>query len=262
MDEFTIAKKLQSLQSVKPTENWVALNKADILAKQFEKDKAWSISAKEAISILNGFFQTPRLAPIYASLAVVIFSTFGVVLASRQAMPGDPLYAVKQTEEKIQMAMIMSPEQKTVTQVDQVSTRLDELNTVSQQAANNPGKKLAVLNETKKAVVEATKEIAKLSEAQQANLIGKLAAKIQTVEKNTNAAIMDKDEPSFESIYKFLAESEIKEFESNEKNLTLKQKNLLKQAKEFFVVNKYSEALDVLYQIQPQAENIEAEPKD
>lgn len=262
MDEFTIAKKLQSLQSVKPTENWASLNKAEILTKQFEKEKTWFASAKETMSVFSGIFQTYRLAPIYASLAVVIFSTFGVVLASRQAMPGDALYTIKQTEEKIQMAMIMSPEQKTVAQVEQVSTRLDELDTVSKQAANNPSKKLAVLNETKKAVVEATKEIAKLSEDQQASLIGKLAAKIQTVEKNTNAAIMDKDEPSFESIYKFLADSEIKEFESNEENLTLKQKNLLKQAKDFFDVSKYSEALDKLYQIQPQTENLEDELKD
>jgi hypothetical protein len=63
---------------------------------------------------------------------------------------------------------------------------------------------------------------------------------------------MDKDEPSFESIYKFLADSEIKEFESNIKNLTAKQRSLLRQAEDSFAVSKYSEALDTLYQIQPQ----------
>jgi len=69
---------------------------------------------------------------------------------------------------------------------------------------------------------------------------------------------MDKDEPSFESIYKFLAENEIKELESNIQNLTLKQKDLLTQAKDFFSVNKYSDALDVLYQIQPQKDEQES----
>jgi len=92
------------------------------------------------------------------------------------------------------MAFILSPEQKTVAQLNQASTRLDELNAVSQQTAVNPSKKQAVLLETKKAVAQATKEItnANLSPEAQANLIGQIAVKIQAVEKNTNAVIMDK----------------------------------------------------------------------
>lgn len=255
MDEFTLAKKIQILQSVKPNTEWVAFNKSEILSKEFEKKESFSLNS--VASAITSALRVPQLVAAYASLAVVIFGGFGFVIASRNAMPGDTLYGIKQITEKAQMAMIMSPEQKTVAQVNQASTRLDELDIVSKQS-DNEEKKLAVISETKKAVVEATKEIAKLSGEQQASLIGKLAAKIQTVEKNSNAAIMDKDEPSFESIYKFLAESEIKEFENNTKNLTVKQRALLEQAKDFFAVNQYSEALDKLYQIQPNA-NIESE---
>ena len=274
MDEFTIAKKLQAFKSVKPNENWVALNKANILAKEFEKTEnrraVASIQVQSQIqsvfSFLGNYFRnlraarTYRFAPIYSSLAVVIIGCLGLSFASRDALPGETLYTVRQTQEKIQMAFILSPEQKTVAQLNQASTRLDELNAVSQQTAVNPSKKQAVLLETKKAVAQATKEItnANLSPEAQANLIGQIAVKIQAVEKNTNAAIMDKDEPSFESIYKFLAENEIKELESNIQNLTLKQKDLLTQAKDFFSVNKYSDALDVLCQIQPQKDEQES----
>ena len=248
MDEFTLAKKLQNLQTIKPNTEWVAFNKSEILAKEFDQQNSFSLSNISAV--FASALQAPQLIKVYASVAVVIFSAFGFVVASRNAMPGDALYAIRQAEEKVRLAVIMSPEQKTVAQVEQVSTRLDELDIVS-KTGNNEEKKLAVISEAKKAVVEATKEIAKLSGEQQASLIGKLASKIQTVEKNSNAAIMDKDEPSFDSIYKFLAASEIKEFENNTKNLTIKQRDLLKKAKDFFAVNKYSEAYEMLMLIQP-----------
>lgn len=254
MDEFTLGKKLQNLQTIKPNTEWVAFNKAEILGKEFEAERAWSF--EESFSTISSVFKVPRLASVYAGFALVVFGVFGTSLAARNAMPGDPLYAVKQTEENIKMAMIMSPEQKTVAQVDQASNRLDELDKVSKQT-NNETQKIAAINETKKAVAEAAKEITKLSADQQASLIGKLATKIQDVEKTSNAAIMDKDEPSFDSIYKFLAESEIKEFDANIKNLTTKQKDLLQQAKDSFDVSKYSEALDTLYQIQPTVNNRE-----
>lgn len=248
IDEFNLIKKLQKFQSVKPNQEWVDFNKSQIIAKEFEKTK--QASFQEIIFSIKSLVSVPRLASIYTAVALVVFSGFGIVIASKNAVPGDALYAVKQTEEKIRMAMTISPEQKTAAQMVQVSARLDELDIVSKQA-DNQEKKIVALEETKKAVVKATKEIASLSQSEQASLIGALASKIQEVEKTANAVIMEKDNPSFESIYKFLAESEIKEFEANEKNLTEKQISLLTQAKELFDVNKYSEALDLLYQIQP-----------
>jgi hypothetical protein len=254
MDEFTLGKKLQNLQTIKPNTEWVAFNKSEILGKEFDSEQSWSFG--ESVSTISSIFKTPRLASVYAGLAFVVFGLFGVSLAARNSMPGDPLYAVKQAQENVQMAMIISPEQKTVAQVNQASNRLDELDKISKQT-NNETQKIAAINETKKAIAEAAKEITKLSADQQASLIGKLATKIQDVEKTSNAAIMDKDEPSFDSIYKFLAESEIKEFDANIKNLTPKQKDLLQQAKDSFDVSEYGEALDTLYQIQPNADKSE-----
>jgi len=253
IDEFNLIKKLQKMQSVKPSQEWVDFNKSQIINKEFEKKQ--SASFQEIISSVRSLVSFPKLATIYTAITMIVFSGFGIVIASKNSVPGDALYIVKQAEEKIKIAMIVSPEQKTAAQIAQVSARLEELDIVSKQA-DNQEKKIAALNETKKAVVRATKEIAGLSKNEQASLISALAGKIQEVEKTANAVIMEKENPNFESIYKFLAESEIKEFEANEKNLTEKQKSLLDQAKEFFEVNKYSEALDLLYQIQPNS-NIE-----
>lgn len=263
MDEFTLSKKLKALQSVKPDKKWVDFAKANIVSQEFEKGKSFSIShtANQVFGLISNLSKTPQLVAVYSSITAVVFGGFMVLSVARNAVPGDMLYAVKQAEENIKMAMIISPEQKSVVQIEQASTRLDELDIVSKQV-NNEEKKLAAISETKKAIAEATREIAKLSGDQQASLIEKLAIKIQTVEKNSNAVIMDKDESSFESIYKYLAESEIKEFDDNAKNLTVKQRDLLEQAKDFFAVNKYSDALDVLYQIQPDTNDEEAEDEN
>jgi len=253
MDEFTLIKNLEKLQTVKPRQEWVVSAKAQILEKQFEA--APKASFVDVFSTVFGALRQPRFATAFSAIVLVLAGSFTVVSA-RDAVPGDALYAVKQMQEKVMISFITSPEQKTIAKVEQVSNRLAELDKVSKQSENQE-RKIAAVTETKKALSQAAKEIAKLPEDQKAGLIEILAVKIEQVEKSTDTAIMDKTEPSYQEIYKFLADSEIKELEANEQNLTAKQKELLTTAKEFFVVEKYSEALDAVYQIQPNNTNTE-----
>jgi hypothetical protein len=249
MDELTLGKKIGQLRQIKPDTAWVSSAKSQIVQITFEKDTKPSFGTM-ASGIFN-YIRQPQLATALASFVVFVTGsvTFAAI-AAQDAVPGEPLYAVKQVEESLRIASIFSPQQKSIAQIEQASIRLDELDKVSKQSENQE-KKLAAITETKKAISQAAKEIATLPAEEQASLIGQLANKIQTVEKNTNAAIMDDSEPSYESIYKFLADSEIKELDANAKNLTTKQKGLLSTAKGLFDVQKYSEALDLLYQIQP-----------
>jgi hypothetical protein len=62
---------------------------------------------------------------------------------------------------------------------------------------------------------------------------------------------MSDESEDYQTFYKILAESEIKEFEANINNLTTDQKSLLEQAKEYFAVSSYNQAVETLYQIQP-----------
>jgi hypothetical protein len=251
MDEFTLGKKIGTLRQIKPNAEWAALAKSQIVQITFEKDTRPSFGS--IASNVFTYIRQPQLATAFASFALFVMGSVSfAAIAAKDAVPGEPLYAVKQAEESLKMAMTTSSQQKSIAQIEQASTRLDELDKVSKQSENQE-KKLAAITETKKAVTKAAQEIATLPAEEQASLMGQLVSKIQAVEKNTNAAIMDDSEPSYESIYKFLADSEIKELESNAKNLTTNQKRLLSTAKGLFDVQKYSEALDKLYQIQPNA---------
>jgi Na+/phosphate symporter len=261
MDEFTLGKKIGELKQIKPNAQWVSLAKSQIVQTTFEKNVKPSF--REVAFNMFNYIKQPQLVTALASFALfTIGSVSFAAVAAKDAVPGEPLYIVKHAQESLRMATITSPQQKVIAQFERASIRLDELDKVSKQSENNQDKKLAAITEIKKAVTQATKDIASLPADEQASLIGQLANKIQTVEKNTNAAIMDDKEPSYESIYKFLADSEIKELDANAKNLTTNQKRLLSQAKGLFDVQKYSEALDVIYQIQPQPKIEETNTSD
>ncbi len=62
---------------------------------------------------------------------------------------------------------------------------------------------------------------------------------------------MDTDEKEYQELYKFFVENEIKEFEEREESLSQEQKELLIKTKELFEQGKYSEAMEAIYQIQP-----------
>ena len=105
------------------------------------------------------------------------------------------------------------------------------------------------MEEVKKAISVASKEITRVPEDQQADLVSKLVSKVNEVEKTTNASIMDSE--SEEIIYSVFIKSEIKEFESNKDNLTESQLELLNNAKEYFALGDYASAMSSLYSIQP-----------
>jgi len=248
MEEIQLIKKLESLKGTKPNNEWVSLVKRDIIAKQFERES--SVAFNNIINAIGSVFETPRVfAPVLASMLVGVFG-FALITA-QNTVPGDGLYSLKQAYEEARIS-VMSPEDKAIAQVEQFDKRLSELDKITEESENQ-GKKLAAgIVEVQKALVVASKQLSKLPEDQKTELVNNIVSKINKIEKTTNAAIVDNESEGYQEFYKFLAESEIKELEANAKNLTVKQLNLLSQAKESFDISDYARAVEFLYQIQPE----------
>lgn len=248
MEEIKIIKKLEALRVVKPNSEWVSFSKRNILSKQFEENSTTTIFTS-FFNTIGTVFETPKvLMPVLSSLIVAVFG-FAMITA-QGTLPGDNLYSLKQASESIRIALL-SPEAQAVAKVEQADQRLSELDKISKESENQ-GKKLAAgIVEVQKALSVASTQLSKLPESQKAELVGNIVSKISKIEKTTNASIMSNDSEDYQTFYKILAESEIKEFEANINNLTTDQKSLLEQAKENFDVSKYSEAIEILYQIQP-----------
>ncbi|MDD5696695.1 MAG: hypothetical protein PHO90_01815 [Candidatus Pacebacteria bacterium] len=237
MDEFTLIKKLESLKTVKPSTDWAYSTKSMILSQDFEKAPVFSFDM---------VFSQKRMAPVFASF-LVVFAVMPFVFA-KDALPGEALYGFKKAGETIKYALVASGEQKSVAQLE---TRLDELDKITGQSQNQ-GKKLAAgIKETKQALTRASQELAKVPEEQRAELVAKIVNQIAAIEQKTNAAIMDTEEKEYQELYKFFVENEIKEFEKREESLSQEQKDLLIETKKLFEEGKYSEAMEVMYQIQP-----------
>lgn len=249
MEEIQLIKKLESLKGTRPSNEWVSLVKRDIIGKQFERESTVTFST--IINAVGSVFETPRIfAPV---LSVMLVAVFGFALVTAQnTLPGDGLYSLKQAYEEARISML-SPEDKAVAQVEQFNERLSELDKITEESENQ-GKKLAAgIVEVQKALVVASKQLSNLPEGQKTELVNNIVSKMTKIEKTTNAAIVDEEnKEDYQEFYKFLAESEIKELEANTENLTVKQLNLLSQAKESFDVSDYINAVEILHQIQPE----------
>ena len=101
--------------------------------------KLRSVKASEGFKnrVITHFI--PSLTPLYPipffSLAKLAFSTFvlvalsgtGIVLASQKSQPGDMLYPVKKTSEKIQLSLTRNPTVKTLLHINNAEKRINEL---------------------------------------------------------------------------------------------------------------------------------------
>ena len=235
MDEFTLIKKLESLKTVKPSENWVSLSKVKILSQEFDN---------QSFSLLS-YFKQPRLVSAFASF-LLLFSITPFIFA-QNALPGERLYGLKKAGETIKYAF---EQDKSAVQLEKVQSRLVELDRITEQSENQGYKLAAGIKETKQAVNKATKELSKIPESQKAAMAEKIITQITAIEKKTNAAIMDTDK-DYQDLYKFYVENEIKEFEQNQENLNEEQLELFLKAKELIEQEKYSEALEKILEIQP-----------
>lgn len=247
MEEIKVIKNLEAMKSVKPSSEWVSFAKGNIMTKRFEEAETVTTFAS-ILNTVGHVFETPKvLMPVLSSLIVAVFG-FSIITA--QTLPGDSLYSLKQVAESIRISLL-SPEAQAVAKVEQADTRLSELDKISKESENQ-GKKLAAgIVEVQKALSVASTQLEKLPENQKAELVQNIVSKISQIEKTTNASIMSNKSEDYQTFYKILAESEIKEFEANINNLTASQKSLLEQAKESFDVSHYNEAVEILYQIQP-----------
>lgn len=85
--------------------------------------------------ITNAIPSLSPLSPPFFSLAKLALSTFvlvtlsgtGIVLASQKSQPGDMLYPIKKTTEKIQLSFIGNPTIKTLLHIKNAEKRIQEL---------------------------------------------------------------------------------------------------------------------------------------
>ncbi|MCD6528057.1 hypothetical protein J7K44_00185 [bacterium] len=235
ISENEVIKKIQELKQIEPRKDWVVLTKKQILGEDHV-----------STGFIFRFFQN-KLALASVSTVLSVLILFGIFTASQSALPGDLLYPIKKTGERIRL--VFAPEEeKPVYQLQIVNNRLEELAKVAQ---TRQGKDLPlVYKEVEASVAQAAKTLTTevRKPAKDSNLSKKIVAQVQKIEKKKEKVeqilATQVETKELDNAVRTLAAWLINDWEN--RTLNEKQKTVLKEAKELYKEGNYSQALELL----------------
>ncbi len=240
MTEKQLIEKLNKLSDIRPSQEWVALTKQNILSNNFENNFAKvSVLSKvsEFFNILNSFKLQTKLA---YSFAVMMVAVFGVVGLAQNAVPGDTLFSVRRVTEKVQTAFTDNESSKY--NFNTANKRLEDLAVI---VKGNKSENMAfAMTEFQASIAEATEKLISAVKKDPKS-IKNFAYQVKMI--NDNAVLLDKIggsniQEASGVLYKTIVEEEIKALENS--SLTKEQEISLTEIKELFKEEKYLEAFE------------------
>ena len=233
MEEKELIGKIRGLRQIKPSQDWVALTKSQILGE----DKELS-SLKKYTSLF--LFPFLKLKPVYAGL-IIVFILVGLFGVSQNSLPGDPLYSIKKITERAQTVFVAEEDLPRV-QLELADKRLEELARVAQE--NRVKNLSSAINETKASISEANKNLAKASSpAEVKKIVDEIEEKAQVINQTLGVAFGEEEIGELrQNSDKLYAEYLISHLET--RTLTEEQQEILEEAKELYEAGDYSGALE------------------
>ncbi len=145
MRKNELIKQLNSLQQkIKPDGKWLENNR-DILLSQLKAQTNFDLaeSQRHGLKFVKNIFAFAYKPAV--SMAVVFVLVFGswiaTVSATKNSLPGDFLYNLKLTTERVQVNLAMDEEKKTNLELEFAGRRLQEIKTVVANAETTPQQK-------------------------------------------------------------------------------------------------------------------------
>ncbi|OGF30610.1 hypothetical protein A2533_03230 [Candidatus Falkowbacteria bacterium RIFOXYD2_FULL_35_9] len=144
--------QLKNLNRIEPREDWVKSNK-ELLLSQIKAQAPESRSSFFSFwyfgkMLLPQGFITFIAKPI-GVISVIMLMIFGsgafTVNASKNSLPGDILYSIKLTSEKVMIGLTVSDEKKTERNMTIADNRMRELETIVASDKNNDTKKQQIM---------------------------------------------------------------------------------------------------------------------
>jgi len=140
----TIVEQLKELKNIEPRQEWVA-SQRELLMSQISNQ----MSVKKQSFFVNIWFLTKSIMPtnivrfiaqpigVITLIGVFIFSSgaFGVN-AAKNSLPGDFLYSIKQTSEKVQMGLTTNDKDKATLHVKFAEERVREIDNIIKNKEN------------------------------------------------------------------------------------------------------------------------------
>ena len=236
MTEKQLIRKIGLLNEIKPEKDWVFSVKTRIIGISVKPSFIENVI--ETLRVLPGLALKPALVS-FAVLALL----GGVAGFAQTALPGDPLYAIKRTTEKIGLVFVPVGEQPKA-QLELANRRLEELSTIAQ---NNRTNNLAsAISEFKASVGQAVQDMNKIENSPR--FVREIAGQIKQIDEKkveieALGVIVGETKELNEALARIVG-SEIKDLEN--RFLNENQAKTLEQAKADFERGDFEQALEKL----------------
>ena len=236
MTEKQLIRKIGLLSQIKPEKNWAVLIKKQIIGEPIKQSFIENVI--EIFQVLPGL----ALKPALATLAVIALLG-GVAGFAQTALPGDSLYSVKRTTEKIGLVFVPIGEQPRA-QLELANKRLEELSTIAQ--SNKTGNLASALSEFKASVGQAVQDMNKIEDSPR--FVREIAGQVKQIDEKkvkieALGVIIGETNELNEALARMVG-NEIKDLES--RTLSENQAKTLEQAKADFERGDFEQALEKL----------------
>lgn len=200
MTEKQLIEKIKTLKQAKPSSEWLALTRQDLIDQLIE-----GTELKPSNSFFDWFwFHRLQPAILAACLVLIMFGgPFLTVMASQTSLPGDLLYPIKRITERAQVR-IASDEAKAQIQVDFAFRRIEELDKITTDSFSEQektAKTKEVINDLTSNLTEASLAVKNMSKEE----VAIMAKKTKKIKQDLSEA---KDEIPL-AAHQELAEAEI-----------------------------------------------------
>jgi len=250
MTDKQIIEKLNMLSEIKPNKEWVVLTKQNILNNNSDLvllDNGFSLKNKftDLLNIISSLKLQTKLA---YSFALLLMFVSGLVGVSQNAVPGDLLFAVRSTTDKLKIAFV-GQEDYSKFNFEVANKRLDELVAIVKDNNANTQDKGTALIELKANIKNTAKNlIASVKENPKA--VNDIVAEAKKIKESAVLLdiISESDKTTTSNeLYKEIVEIEINSLENI--TLTQSQQDILKEIKELVKDSKYSDAFEKILTI-------------
>lgn len=146
--------RIKKISELEPDKNWENKTKYEILAEisvqnRLRKAEKLSVNERFDLSMMNFFsHMVPSLSKVIAGFLIIFMGT-GVSFVAQASVPGEPLWPIKRSIEKVQLSLTISSVKETEVHIKHVNERLEEIDKIIADSNKEP-----VKNEVKQAAIK------------------------------------------------------------------------------------------------------------
>ena len=248
MTEKQLIEKLNRLSEIKPNCEWVSLTKKSILGADFVNgvsENKVTIKARFTgfIGLITSLNYKTKL--VY-SFAVLMIALIGTVTLAQKAVPGDALFAVRKTTEKIQNVLAFNNDASKYN-FEVANKRLEDLAlVVKDKRIENIA---PAISEFQASILDATKNLINQAKNNPKS-IKEFAVEVKKLKDNS--VLLDKIGGTdlgvaSDNMYKAIDQEEIKSLEKT--TLTEEKQKTLQEIKDLFDKENYADAFEKILTI-------------